>query len=67
MAWVGQPANPDGFLVRAGKHQDWLRDQSYPVLLLAIAPLRPLEEIRADILAVERETEGLLSEIVGER
>ena len=28
-------------------------------------PLRPLEEIRADILAVERETEGLLAEIVG--
>ena len=27
-------------------------------------PLRPLEEIRADILALERETEGLLSEIV---
>ena len=26
--------------------------------------LRPLEEIRADILALERETEGLLSEIV---
>ena len=28
-------------------------------------PLRPLDEIRGDILAVERETEGLLSEIVG--
>ena len=28
-------------------------------------PLRPLEEIRADILALERETEGLLSDIVG--
>ena len=28
-------------------------------------PLRPLEEIRADILALERETEGLLSGIVG--
>ena len=28
-------------------------------------PLRPLEEIRADILAVERETEGLLGEIIG--
>ena len=27
-------------------------------------PLRPLEEIRADILALERETEGLLTEIV---
>lgn len=28
-------------------------------------PLRTLVEIRADILAVERETEGLLAEIVG--
>ena len=30
-------------------------------------PLSPLEDIRADIPALERETEGLLSEIVGER
>ncbi len=29
-------------------------------------PLRPLEEIRADILALERETEGLLAGIVGD-
>ena len=29
------------------------------------APLRPLEDIRADILELERETEGLLEEIVG--
>ncbi len=28
--------------------------------------LRPLEEIRADILALEQETEGLLAEIVGQ-
>lgn len=28
-------------------------------------PLRSLEEVRADILALEKETEGLLSEIVG--
>ena len=28
-------------------------------------PLRPLEEIRADILTLERETEGLLSGIIG--
>ena len=28
-------------------------------------PLRPLEEIRAEILALERETEGLMSEIMG--
>ena len=30
-------------------------------------PLRSLEEIRADIVALERETEGLLSSIAGER
>ena len=29
-------------------------------------PMRTLEEIRADILALEKETEGLLGEIVGE-
>ena len=29
-------------------------------------PMRTLEEIRADILAVERETEGLLAEIIGD-
>lgn len=29
-------------------------------------PLRSLEEIRADILAVEQETDGLLSEIIGD-
>ena len=28
-------------------------------------PLRPLDQIRADLLALERETEGLLAEIVG--
>ena len=28
-------------------------------------PLRPLEEIRADIMALERDTEGLLTEIIG--
>jgi type I restriction enzyme M protein len=30
-------------------------------------PLRSLEEIRADILALEKETEGLLDEIVGSK
>ncbi len=30
-------------------------------------PMRTLEEIRADILALEKETEGLLSEIIGGR
>ena len=30
-------------------------------------PMRTLEEIRADILALEKETDGLLAEILGER
>ncbi|HQU49762.1 MAG TPA: class I SAM-dependent DNA methyltransferase [Casimicrobiaceae bacterium] len=30
-------------------------------------PLRTLEEIRADILALEKETEGLLGEIIGDK
>ena len=30
-------------------------------------PLRPLDEIRADIMKLEQETEGLLGEIVGSR
>ena len=30
-------------------------------------PLRPLEEIQADILALEQETEGLLAEFIGGR
>ena len=30
-------------------------------------PMRTLEEIRTDILALEQETEGLLGEIVGDR
>jgi type I restriction enzyme M protein len=29
-------------------------------------PLRTLDEIRADILALEKETEGLLGEIIGD-
>jgi type I restriction enzyme M protein len=30
-------------------------------------PMRSLEEIRADILALEQESEGLLEEIIGKR
>ena len=30
-----------------------------------LQPMRSLEEIRADILVLERETEGLLAEIMG--
>lgn len=29
-------------------------------------PMRTLEEIKADILAIEQETEGLLEEIIGD-
>lgn len=29
-------------------------------------PMRSLDEIRADILALERETDGLLAEILGD-
>jgi type I restriction enzyme M protein len=29
-------------------------------------PLRPLAEIRADIVALEKETEGLLKQIIGD-
>ena len=41
-----------------------VRDQVCALFLQA-APMRTLDEIRADILALERETEGLLMEIVG--
>ena len=40
---------------------------SFTRLFYKPQPLRPLEEIRAGILALERETEGLLEEIVGGR
>ena len=38
---------------------------SFTRYFYAPAPLRSLEAIRADILALEKETEGLLSEILG--
>ena len=41
-----------------------IRDQLYPLLLQAAA-MRTLAEIRADILALEKMTEGLLDEIIG--
>ena len=39
---------------------------SFPRYFYKPQPMRSLEEIRADILALEHETEGLLGEIVGE-
>ena len=59
----GAPLRP-GRLVRGIQRQNRLRNQLHPLLLQA-KPLRPLEEIRADILALEKETEGLLEEIIG--
>jgi len=44
------------FYVRLAIHERWSKRW----------PMRSLEEIRADILALEQETDGLLGEIVGE-
>lgn len=58
-----QPYAPDAWIIpssiKVGYEINFTRHFYKPV------ELRPLEEIRADILAVERETEGLLQEIVG--
>ena len=67
---ASRPSSPRGAAARAdawyrpGERQDRLRDQLHPLLLQAAAAAH-LEEIRADILALEKETEGLLDEIVG--
>jgi type I restriction enzyme M protein len=57
------PYAPDAWIVpssiKVGYEINFTRHFYKPV------ELRPLEEIRTDILAVERETEGLLEEIVG--
>ena len=42
-----------------------LRPPVYQSRVYKPQPLRSLEEIRADILALEQETEGLLEEIIG--
>ncbi len=52
-AWIKEDATKIGYEVSFTRH-------FYKPL-----PLRTLEEIRADILALEKETEGLLGEIVG--
>jgi len=52
-AWVDEEATKIGYEV------------SFTRYFYKPQPLRTLEAIRADILALERETEGLLSEIVG--
>ena len=52
-AWYGPDSVKTGYEISFTRH--FYKPQ----------PLRPLEEIRADILALERETEGLLGEVIG--
>jgi type I restriction enzyme M protein len=52
-AWIDESATKIGYEVSFTRH--FYKPQ----------PLRTLEEIRADILALERESEGLIAEIVG--
>ena len=52
-AWIKEDATKIGYEVSFTRH--FYKPQ----------PLRTLEEIRADILALERETDGLLGEIIG--
>jgi len=52
-AWIKEDSTKIGYKVSFTRH--FYKPQ----------PLRTLEEIRADILALEKETEGLLGEIIG--
>ena len=52
-AWLNEGATKIGYEISFTRH--FYKPQ----------PLRSLEEIRADIFALEKETEGLLGEIVG--
>jgi type I restriction enzyme M protein len=52
-AWIDEEATQIGYEI------------SFTRYFYKAQPLRSLHEIRADILAVEKETEGLLSEIIG--
>ena len=57
------PYAPDAWYVSASVKVGY--EISFTRYFYKPQPLRPLEEIRADILALERETDGLLGEIVG--
>jgi len=57
------PHAPDAWYVEASVKIGY--EISFTRYFYKPQPLRSLEEIRADIVAVERETEGLLAEIVG--
>jgi len=54
-AWIDATATKIGYEISFTRH--FYKPQ----------PLRSLAEIRADILALEKETEGLLGEIVGSK
>ena len=56
------PYDPDAWYVPASVKVGY--EISFTRHFYKPQPLRPLEEIRADILALERQTEGLLGEIV---
>jgi type I restriction enzyme M protein len=53
-AWIDEPSTKTGYEI------------SFTRYFYKPQPLRTLEEIRADIKALEKETEGLLSEIIGD-
>ena len=53
-AWIDESKTQIGYQISFTKH------------FYKLAPLRTLEEIKADISALEKETEGLLEQIVGE-
>ncbi len=57
------PYAPDAWVDDAGTKIGY--EISFTRYFYKPQPLRTLEEIRADILALERETDGLLAEIVG--
>ena len=57
------PHTPDAWYVPASVKTGY--EVSFTRYFYKPQPMRTLDEIRADILALEKETEGLLSEIVG--
>ncbi len=58
------PYAPDAWYVPASVRVGY--EISFTRYFYKPQPMRPLEEIRADILTLEQETEGLLGEIIGE-
>ena len=58
------PTRPDAWYCRRGSEKIGY-EISFTRHFYKPKPMRTLEEIRADIMTLERETEGLLVEIVG--